>query len=237
MDYLVYSDGSGGATAEASTNSVDVAAYTLRGSRCITEEEGLLFQEQGGCFPLATSNVCVLQEADSEPPSETPTLFPTQEETSVAPTVEESESPTPEVEISASPAQQLSSFFPSDFPTIPSFSLEPSFLMTKPPRVGCSDGDHDDDNGKGENLHGYRGDVDIACRQNVLNRKHLEKLFDGHESSKLRKSSKNEVFKSQKSQKSNKRDCTYVDNDDGVHDSQGRDIASLKGPPKVVKLP
>ena len=114
MQYLAYSDGSGSAVAEESTNSADVAAYTLSGSQCVTEDEGLLIQEGGDCLPLATSDVCVLQEDLSESPSEAPSLLPslvpTGEDASDAPTTEDaSGSPTVEIEISASPMQQLNS--------------------------------------------------------------------------------------------------------------------------------
>ncbi|KAG7352772.1 hypothetical protein IV203_008820 [Nitzschia inconspicua] len=87
---VVYSDGSGNTAADTTTNFVDIATYTLSGSQCTTEEDGLLFVEGSSCLPLASSDVCVRQlddpEGESETPTEAPSLIPTSIDSSVPPT-------------------------------------------------------------------------------------------------------------------------------------------------------
>lgn len=156
MAQVVYSDGSNSVVAEAATNSVDLPAYTLSGSQCTTEGEGLLFVEGSSCLPLATSDVCVLQLVDSEPPSEAPSLqlvdseppsealsvVPTSPDTSLAPTeVDESLAPTG-AEDSVAPSGLDDSLAPSTMeveisasPTGDMISILPSDVPSIPPSI------------------------------------------------------------------------------------------------------
>ena len=212
------SDGSGSTVVEEETNFVDLEAYTLSGSQCTTEEEGLL--SSTSCLPFATSEVCVLQVVDSEAPSLTPSVLPSAADGSASPTaLDASASPTA-LDASASPTvvEVEISAFPSDFPSgFPSASLEPSFIPSKPPvfRPDCPEGDDDDDDeddGKGKGK-GKGAKKDRNCRRKHYKRKKREKLFESKKGSKLSKDSKSGKQDKSKSEKSDKSSSESSSND------------------------